>query len=290
MNTILIATDFSAASHNAVVYGIELARFLKAKVVLLHVCQPILSEGDMETLMTEEEIIENSEALIRNELKQVKGAEALDVEIVVEEGLPSETIEWVAKNVNASWIVAGMKGGCKMMRKIFGSTAISLTRNSSIPLVIVPEHAIFNAPKTIALAKDIKLDVDAKVLEPLEEICSLFNSTIFVVSVVKEQLDPLTERLARQKELKCCYTYLNPSFKFLNDSDVAHAINGFVEEHNVEMVAIVAHEHNVFERVFMKSEAEEMLFRSHIPLLILRSKVAGEFAHEHEDHFAVGSL
>ncbi|MCX6295413.1 MAG: universal stress protein, partial [Bacteroidetes bacterium] len=43
MKTVLIATDYSAAAKNASRYGIQLARILKAKVILLHAYQiPIL--------------------------------------------------------------------------------------------------------------------------------------------------------------------------------------------------------------------------------------------------------
>jgi len=36
MKIVLIATDFSRASHNAVVYGVEFAKGIRAKVILFN--------------------------------------------------------------------------------------------------------------------------------------------------------------------------------------------------------------------------------------------------------------
>ncbi len=49
METILVATDFSGAAHNALEYGVELAKFLNAKIVLLYVDQPIFSNRHRRT-------------------------------------------------------------------------------------------------------------------------------------------------------------------------------------------------------------------------------------------------
>jgi len=273
METILIATDFSPASHNAFVYGAELAKFLQAKVALLHVCEPILPAADSVIAMTEEELIESSKELLRKEVQEFAGAETVSAEIFVEEGLPSETIMWVAKKVKASWIVTGMKGAGKTMRKIFGSTAVALSRKPGIPLIVVPEEASFTPPKTIALASDIGDDTDVQILDPLEEFGIKCNSTMYVVRVIKKGMDELVERLVRPNRIKWHCKELHPSFEFLNDNDVAHAMNGFVNEHRIDVVAMIAHKHNIFERIFVKSDIKEMMFRTHVPLIILPGKV-----------------
>src|SRR4051794_32243939 len=288
METILIATDFSPASHNAVVYGIEMAKFLQAKVFLLHVCEPILPASDSVLVMSDEELKECSDKNLREEVQGIKNAETVNVECRVEEGLPSETIKWVAKNIKATWIVAGMKGGGRAIRKIFGSTAISLTRRPNVPLIVVPEDARFTPPKTIALASDIGDDTDVRILDPLEEFGIKCNSTMYVVRVIKKGMDELIERLVRPTRVKWHCKELHPAFEFLNDNDVAHAMNEFVKEHNIDMIAMIAHDHNLFERVFIKSQIEEMTFRTHVPLIILPGKLHTADSSDFEEIAATG--
>jgi len=259
METILIATDFSSASRNATVYGIELAKFLQAKVVLLHVCEPIQPASDSVLVMSEEELKECNDKNLRGEVQGIENLEMVNVEYLVEEGLPSETIKWVAKKIKAKWVIVGMRGSGKSLFKIYGSTAVSLSRKPNVPLIVVPEGARFTPPKTIALASDIGDDTDVRIIDPLEEFGTKCNSTMYVVRVIKKGMDELIERLVRPTRIKWHCKELHPSFEFLNDEDVAHAMNVFVKEHNIDMVAMIAHEHNVFERIFIKSNIKEIV-------------------------------
>jgi nucleotide-binding universal stress UspA family protein len=274
METILIATDFSPASQNATSYGTELAKFLDAKVVLLNVCEPVLVAPDSVIAMTQDEVIASSEDLLRKEVQKLKDAGSVNVEFLVEEGLPSQTINTVANRVKAKWIIAGMKGGGeKTFRKIFGSTAVSLSRKPHAPLIVVPEDARFTPPATIALASDIGDNTDVRIIDPLEEFGIKCKSTMYVVRVIKKGMNEVFEMLLRPTRIKWHLKELHPSFEFLNDNDVAHAMNEFVKEHHVDMVAMIAHKHNFLERIFAKNNIKEMMFSTHVPLIIFPGRV-----------------
>ena len=290
METILIATDFSPAARNALVYGIELAKSIQAKIALLHVCQPILSAADMFVVTTEEELMKSSEELLRKEVHDLPNQDTLAIEYFVEEGLPSEVIKWVAKSVKAKWMVIGMKGGSQIIPKIFGSTATSLCSNPNVPLIVVPQDARFTPPKTIALASDISDETDIKIIDPLEEFGIKFNSAMYVVRVIKKEMNEVVERLLRPSRIKWHYKDLHPSFHFLNDNDVAHAMNKFVTEQSVDLVAMIAHERNIVERIFVKSNIKNMIFHSRVPLIILPGKVNIEYAEEANKSVAVGNV
>jgi nucleotide-binding universal stress UspA family protein len=290
METILIATDFSPAAHNALVYGVELAKSLPAKVALLHVCQPILAATDMFVVTTEEELMESSEELLRKEVHDLPDTETLAIEYFVEEGLPSEVIKWAAKSVKAKWIVIGMKGGNQIISKIFGSTATSICSNPNVPLIIVPQEARFTPPKTIALASDIADETDIKIIDPLEEFGIRFNSAMYVVRVIKNEMNEVVERLLRPSRIKWHYKDLHPSFQFLTDNDVTHAMNSFVIAHSVNMVAMIAHERNIVERIFLKNNIKRMLFHSHVPLIILPRKVNIEYAEAANESVAISKV
>lgn len=280
METLLVATDFSSASHNALVYAAGLAGSLHAKVVLVHTYMPVAYAIDIPVLVTDEELKEDIEKRLLHEVQSVSSQAKVSIEFLTKVGTPAEAIIDAAKDVNARWIIAGMKGSGQTMRRILGSTAISLSRKTNILLIVVPENAGFTTPKTIALASDIDDETDVHILDPLEELGIKCNSTMYVVRVIKKGMNEVVERLSRPSRVKWYCKELHPSFEFLNDNDVAHAMNEFVKEHHVDMVGMIAHEHNIFERIFAKSDIKEMMFHTHVPLVILPGKVSSDYSLE----------
>jgi nucleotide-binding universal stress UspA family protein len=287
MEIILIATDFSVASRNATMYGLQLARLLQAKVILIHVCQPMLSAADT-VVVTPEDLKKGCEDVLRKEVDQLKKNSPVDINCVVEEGIPSEVIIEAAAHFHAKWLIAGMKGHGKTVRKLFGSVALLLSRKTKAPLIVVPEEAVFTIPKTIALASDINYDTDIHLLDPLEELGIKFDSTMYVVRVIKKRMDETIERLLRPSRIKWHYKDLHPSFEFVSDKNLVHAINEFVKEHQVNIVAMIAKEHNLFERLFTKSDIKDMLLHAHVPVIILPAKADASATKELDESVAKG--
>ena len=54
MKKIIIATDFSPASENAIAYGTEMALAIKADLILLHVYQPPVVVFDVPIIIDDE--------------------------------------------------------------------------------------------------------------------------------------------------------------------------------------------------------------------------------------------
>jgi nucleotide-binding universal stress UspA family protein len=281
METILIATDFSEASRCASFYGMKLAQVLGAKVVLLNVYSIAVPDPDptVSHIMVEE-LSQNSKIGLHREVEWLDLEGPVEIEKRSLYGDSPEVILTEARKVKATWIVAGMKGAGRIARKIFGGTAFWLSRHSDIPLILVPENAWFTIPKTIALASDIDHGTDIRILDPLEEFGVKCRSKMYVVRVIKKGMDELVERLLRPSRIKWHCKELPTSFEFRNDRDVAHAMNEFVEEHSVHMIAMIAQEHDLLEKVFVKSEIKEMMSLTKVPLIVLPGKVKTVAARE----------
>ena len=148
MKTILIATDFSHSARNAAVYGAKLAEALEAKVVLLNVFQSVTPSVDTAIMITDQEMRKEAMERLTEELNWLSSNfDGVQMEKRIEQGLPGHKIGLVAKQTNASWIIAGMRGGSKFVRSMFGSVALSLSRHTPVPLILVPGQASFKCPK-----------------------------------------------------------------------------------------------------------------------------------------------
>src|SRR6476620_5234597 len=124
MKTILIATDFSDASRNAMFYGFEFARAMDARVILLHVYKAPIAGPDslVKSLNDMEEQLAKEKAFIAT-------AGPYDLETACEQESIADTILKNATALNVSMIVSGIQGRGKTVKKIFGSTATALTKH-----------------------------------------------------------------------------------------------------------------------------------------------------------------
>ena len=271
MKTILIATDFSNASRNASLYGVELAKALDAKIILFNayeVPQPApglgvsVSRYDI-MMQTDKRLLEESDFL--DPKREI-------IEILCDEGAPEDAIINIAKEKNVDFIIAGMKGSGKTLKKIFGSTATSLIKRSDIPVIIVPEEAKFSIPKKILYASDSMSDTNIEHVDQIKPITETFESKLYVVRVVKDEYAEIFERLNTPGKLREELKKLDASFEYPIDTDIRHALNEFIKKHQADMLVMLPHKHDWMERLFKKSETKDMIFHAHIPILVIPEK------------------
>ena len=272
METILIATDFSTAARNATIYGFELAKLMKVKVILFTAFQGSGGLPDSSVYSSTNEIEKNSYKQLLDEAEAIDPRRTVALQTQSRQGPVSASILAAAIENNVSYIIVGMKERGKEIRKYFGSAVTDLCKNSQVPLIVVPADAVFSIPKTIALASDITDDTDIQILEPLKKIVEKFESRLFVVRVIKNSMDEVASRVIKSKKLIWFLTSLYPSYVFPKARNVAKAMIAFVKQYAVDLVAVIPHEHTLFERLFTKSVTKNMIFRTPVPLLILPEK------------------
>jgi nucleotide-binding universal stress UspA family protein len=274
MKTILIATDFSPAAHNACVYGIELAKAINAKVIFFNAFQVSYPLAENLLVVPAMEIQEATNERLKAALNLIPQAKGVDVEILCENGPATTTIISVAYERKVSLIVIGMKQNVPMLRKLFGSTATPLMRQTTIPLLIVPEKQQFELPKSIALANDIDASTNINIVRPLSKLAEKLQAKVYVVRVVKKGLDEVRERLEVQTILNKAFSNVHHAYEYLKDKDnnVAKAMHEFVLDCGINMLAVIPHEHSFIDRLFIKSNSKDMLNDIKVPLLILTEK------------------
>ena len=265
MKTILIATDFSPASGNALLYGVELAEALNAKVILFHAYKPPSSIPALSISISKYGVMLEMKQQLDDHAKLILKEKASHIETVCEVGDPKAAIISMAKEKKADLVITGMKGAGKSFLKVFGSVATSLSSATEVPVLIVPEGAAFNALDVIAFASDGIGSTLNEDLDKFKEIKEAFNAKIYVVHVVKND----DEVELKFSELSETEIFDDVSFAFPVDADTSHALDSFIRKHDVKMLVMMPHRHTWAERLFRKSETQDMIFHTNIPLLIL---------------------
>jgi nucleotide-binding universal stress UspA family protein len=272
MKTILAATDFSSAAHNAAVYAASLAKVFNARLILYNAYQQIAYPAVEATAFISEEELKGQ---VKQQLE--KEAAALDrysqivVETVFDENSPANGILEAAENCKANIIVMGMKASGKGLRKLIGSAVTGLIRKTTIPVIVVPEEVRSGRLNTMAFAtdSDISPESDPHILDRLRELGERFSSKLYLVRIAKNKFSEAFEVLNRPFRINRMVRTLDPVYEAIEGKDITIALSDFIREYKVDMLALLPHKHSLLETWFNKSITRSMVFETHIPLLIL---------------------
>ncbi|MEP7229276.1 MAG: universal stress protein [Ginsengibacter sp.] len=264
MKTILIATDFSEASRNASFYGVELAKELSARIILfnaftipepkspLHV-SPYRFEVEMEInnrLLDQSFFLDHRCRLI---------------EIMCREGLAEDTILKIAKEKNADFIVVGMNGSG--LAPTFGNTVSALAKKTNIPLIIVPEKALFESQNIMLFTSDMP-EIDKNMAEPIKAIMQLFPSKLYVTNVIKNNKEACYE-LEDSGKTSCKTVQTLNACSFMHGQQLVPDLNKTIKENYAEILVVKPCRNGSLEKLFTEEVANKDKAAFNIPILLL---------------------
>ena len=138
---ILIATDGSKNSQNAVNSGIEIAKMNNAEVYAIYVIPPVSApaaekgRGWAENI--KQDLTEDGKEATKY-VESVGNNSGLDVESILLEGNPSEEIINFAEKNNIDLIVMGTLGRSGIEKFLLGSVTEKVVRGSKTQVLVVP--------------------------------------------------------------------------------------------------------------------------------------------------------
>lgn len=271
MKKILVPTDFSKSSENALNYAVQLAALTGAELLLLHAYMMPLFTEDSAFLTPEQCVREEAMDKLEN-LKQVIEKSHPDLTISCEalNGIPAEVITFYAEKLHADLIVIGTQGVGYLRERILGSTASTLIRKSEIPVMVIDKKVKFRMPEKIVLAVDFSEINDPVVLKPLKQLAKTCKSHICILNIITEaQAVPTFEQISESFKLEASLKQTYHTFFEIEHPDVVTGINDFVKKHHIDLVTIISRKHSLVGRIFREPISNAMTFHSHAPLLIL---------------------
>ncbi|MEO6837552.1 MAG: universal stress protein [Ginsengibacter sp.] len=273
MKNILVPTDFSIASRNATEYAVLLAQLFNAKVTLINVVSPSVIIDDSilaSVLITQAEILEANRKLMKQEIEELS-KKYLGINGFVKEGYALDIIpKWVDEE-KADLTVMGMKGKGKSS-SVFGSTTNSLIKRCSFPILVIPENVVFNPIDNITFASDFDATIESERYSTLLEISRKFNAVINILHVQKKESDLKAGEAIGKMKTGLAFSKQEHQFHTITESKIEEGINKFIEKNHSDILAMVAHKHSLFERMFGKVHTKAMSYQTKIPLLVLQSK------------------
>lgn len=266
MKKILFPTDFSPAAANAFEYAQKLAAELGATIDVMNVFHlPFVDASNVPTDYIDQLLVER-ETEARRRLKDfVAGAdEKLIGQTIADYGLfiPQEITD-KAKAGAYDLIVMGTKGERSALEKLMGSVTTQTMMNAPCPVIAVPAQARYTGIGRIAYATDFHPRDEHAVAQLMKLAGRLGAEVNFVHVETKPDLGKMEDHIVVKN-----YPFEFTEFSVINAKSVLEGLDQYIQQKDVDMLALFIPRRRLWERLFHQSFTKEMTFHTSIPLLV----------------------
>lgn len=278
MKKILVPTDFSDNSVNAIEYASVVAQACKATLILLNVYTPAVSRYSVISPLIAEEVSETKTEL-RTKLQVTANTLAKrypDVKWEVSVGI-GETVEEILffeKNMKPDMIIMGTQGASSIEKVLLGSNAAEIIEKANCPVMVIPAKTVSQVPKKILFATDYAYkDIeDANLLTSLAE---LFGAMITFVHITTsedslEEEEELIKKFA--DDIRLATNYANINSRIFSDNTVIMGLDAILEDSGADIIALSTRRRNIMEKLYNPSITKRLAQYTSIPLLAFKAR------------------
>lgn len=146
MKTILVATDLTPASENALAHAVSIARHFQAKLCLLHVVSSLgLTLAGGENTATSGALAQRDAALLERKLIVTGKLQGLHFHVFVREGDIWQQTEDIIRRECVDMVVLGTHGRTGIAKLVLGSVAERISRLATCPVLTVGSQCQINS-------------------------------------------------------------------------------------------------------------------------------------------------
>ncbi|MEO1258572.1 MAG: universal stress protein [Bacteroidota bacterium] len=276
MKKILFPTDFSPAADNAFIYALKLANKVGASITTLHCYElPALKSSHLprttreiyETMSLEE--FENYKDHVPHlrSIAEEAGLASIPLDHVMKEGEAIHNIVTTAKKDKYDLIVMGTTGASGIKRIFLGSVAAETMENAPCPVLAVPTEAAFDGViDHVGFTTDYQ-EEEKRALDWLANWPALQSATIHCVHIDLKHTDDLTQRM--DVFSRNFMGLKNVSFSVVDHTHFEKAIVQFIEERELDVLAMVIHKRNFLKELFAYSFTKSLAYHLTTPILAI---------------------
>lgn len=274
MPTIIVCTNFSKTSRNALSYACSLiesqANEEAIDILLLHVFTiPPNYSGEGIALVTIDNCLIYAEEELQEELEWVH-EEYPTIKVVgkVTTGRLLNCLEEQTYEREPSLIIIGAGGNYGDLWS-WDKDILNALRDLSAPILTIPPGVIFTPLQNIAFACNLKNVSRHTPFNALKKIIKFTKAKLHVVYVagneIKKEGIEIQNELFVHEQLQD----IQPVYHTLYESQVVGAISRFVENHQIQLLLVMPKRHGIWESLFHKSYTKEFARLNRLPIMAL---------------------
>jgi nucleotide-binding universal stress UspA family protein len=280
MKKILLPTDFSFNSKNAISYALNFYKEEPCEFILLYACA--MQEYEPPDVLFSR-VVRNTDSKEKKDAE--KNLNMLMQEIKMRFPNPKHSFRKVAVNLSllsaikkevkdssCDLIVIGTQGSTNLKEVSFGTNTVQILENiSNCPILAIPSHINFSQFREIVLATGFKTVPENEEYSFIKELLIQKKATLRILYINEnEGLSPA--QLKNKEILFKIFEGLPYTFHSLFHVNVPIGIYCFTESRNSDMVSFINKKHRFFEKILFNPLYKNIGNYSKIPLLIIQKK------------------
>ncbi|MBI5856310.1 MAG: universal stress protein [Sphingobacteriales bacterium] len=271
MKTIIVPTDFSPVSLNAVNFAADMAIAIDASILLFHVYNIPVSYSDVPVvLVSVEEMKKSSEAQLEDLKQKILHVTSGKIKVYAESkmGNTVDELEELCKRIQPFAVVMGAKGKTGLEKVVFGSTTLTAIRHITWPVICVPPGREYGKGiKKIGFACDFRQVVETTPVQFIRQMVNEFKAELHILNVDYKEKHFRPETPEQSFLLHNMLEDLKPQYHFINHQDIEDGINEFAETNNLDLVIAIPKKHKLLDGIFKHSSTKDLVFHSHVPVM-----------------------
>ena len=282
MKKILIPTDFSDNSKNAIRYAIELLKDNPCHFFIIYVNiegsdfieKPIYNFG---TNIVVEKIPKEIDLKLKD-LKDYITSISTDKKLhhftlISERGNFLKSLREHVKKKEIELIVMGTKGASEIKEFFMGTRAGDVITKIKCDVLVVPDGANFNGFEQVVFPVDFEVTYDDITLRKIAELITSKKTEIKLLYVTKSEISLIKQvKLHRDQLIQRIDTLLAKPITFhrIIAKKVEEGIGIFAKSVDANLIVMISKNYGILQKLFLDTTVEEVSFDSNIPLLSLQ--------------------
>lgn len=267
MKKIIFPTDFSKASESARKVAIDFSLKNEAELYIVNIYQmPYVRSGSFSSSLLDvikKDSHDKMDALAAMLKETYSDLKFIDKCIL---GDPIQTICDIADEMSADLIVMGTHGASGIEEIFLGSNTQAVIKNANVPVLAIPNGAVFTDKTNLAFASDLNFDKSTKALGTIKELTKQFNTQLNIVHFA----DILEDSELSEEKVKTAFE--DTDYKYMEQlaANLERGIADYIKYEEVHLFMMIHRKHNFWERLFTSSNSEKRAMHTKIPLLVLK--------------------
>ncbi|MEP0213955.1 MAG: universal stress protein [Cellulophaga sp.] len=278
---ILLPTDFSANSNNAIHYAIQLYKEEQCEFFILHSCYvPGYAKSNLLSLDNVDQTLTAAKEAAAEKMEELKKQPPFNVtntnhtfEYLIKIGDLTDNLKETIKRNNIALVVMGTRGETDSKHLILGSNAVvTMEKVRACPVLAIPGHIAYKAPSEIVFPTSFKTTYTKAELATLVEIASLTNAPIRVLYIQKN-LDFSNKQIENKALLNTILKPTTFTHHKLYSQNLHNGVRSFVQSRDSGLIAFVNKKHNFFGSIFSNPMVKDLGNNTNVPILALHNLI-----------------
>lgn len=277
MKTILVPTDFTPVSDNALNYAIALAKKLRAKITLIHAYNVFpfeMSTSGKELEKHAEIIAREAEERLIELCWGIEENSHCPCEYINSEGLAADVVSAYVGKLMPEMLVIGTENRSAVDKFLFGTITGDVLKEVKSKLWVVPEDTPFKPPRKMAFAVDYHTS-DLDDIRFMVKLARKFKAEIHIIHIVTSDEDLDFEKSFFQdfkSDITGQFEDQNFILRLLKGKNIVEELEDYIEVEDIDVLAVARTQRNAIEKLFYESVSEKLFRNIKTPLLIFHAE------------------